>query len=115
MILLAICNFSAFAAAQSSKEDEHISKVKRSVAKLKDKSKAKVYVKLKDGTKLKGYVIKVNENSFVLTDAKSGAPTEIIYSQVKQVRNNPQTGLVIGGILGGIVSIIVLVVAGRKG
>ena len=47
---------------------------------------ALVRVKLRDGTKLAGYVSEANENSFVIVDSKTGAATNVPYPQVKQVK-----------------------------
>lgn len=83
-------------------------KIKANITKLGTGKDAKVEVKLKDGTKLKGYVDKINENSFVVVDDKTGVSTEVLYPNVKQVKgNNPSTGAKIA--IG--VGIVVLVIA----
>ena len=84
----------AFAETKTEKEAKFAEKVKVNVTKLGTGTDARVEVKLKDGTKLKGYVSQINENNFVVTDAKTGVATEIPYPNAKQVKgNNLNTGV----------------------
>ena len=55
------------ASTQATKEEEHVRKVKAKVMKLGTGTKARVEVKLKDGSKLKGYISEINEDHFVVT------------------------------------------------
>ena len=83
----------AFAETKSEKEAKFAQKVKAQIAKLGSGTEAKVEVKLKDGTKLKGYVSNIGEESFSVTNDKTGAVSEIPYPQAKQVKgNNLATG-----------------------
>lgn len=88
------------------KEDKFAEKVKANITKIGTGKDACVEVKLRDKTKLKGYISQVNENSFVVVDEKTGASTEIPYPNAKQVKgNNLSTGakIAIGvGIVAGI-------------
>ncbi len=45
-------------------------------------SEAKIKLKLKDGTKIKGYIIESNENGFVVMNSKTEQPTPVSYLQV---------------------------------
>ncbi len=84
----------AFADTKVEKEAKFADKVKVNIIKLGTGTDAKVQVKLKDGTKLKGYVSQINENSFVVADEKTGAETEVPYPQAKQVKGyNLSTGV----------------------
>jgi hypothetical protein len=57
---------------------------------------AKVQVKLKDGTKLKGFISEITDDYFVVTNEKDGQSTAIPYPQAKQVKgNNLSTGATI--------------------
>ncbi len=47
---------------------------------------SKITIKLKDGSKLKGYISSAKDVSFVLTNEETGKSTEISYLQVKQVK-----------------------------
>ena len=68
-------------------------KVKRGIVKLGVGPDARVAVKLRDNTKLSGYISEVNESSFVVTNAKTGVSTVVAYPDVKQVKgNNLSTG-----------------------
>lgn len=86
----------AFAETKAEKEAKFADKVKVNVTKLGTGTEAKIQVKLKDGIKLKGYVSQINENSFVVTDEKTGVATEVPYPNAKQVKgNNWSTGVTI--------------------
>lgn len=88
------------------KEDKFAEKVKANIAKLGTGKDAKIQVKLKDGTKLRGYISQINENSFLLVDEKTNISAEILYPNAKQVKgHNLSTGakIAIGvGIVAGI-------------
>lgn len=93
VINLSLCSV-AFADTKVEKEAKFAAKVKANVTKLGTGTEAKIQVKLKDGTKLKGYVSQINENNFVVVDEKTGVVTEIPYPNAKQVKgNNLSTGV----------------------
>ena len=73
---------------QSEKQEMTAEQVKIKVAKLGVGEKAKATVKLKDGTKTKGYVGQAGENNFVIRDRKTNAPTTIRYADVAKVEAN---------------------------
>lgn len=70
------------------KEAGFAAKVKAAVTKPGTSSNARIAVKLRDKTKIKGYVSQVREDSFVVVDDKTGASTEIPYPQVKGAKGN---------------------------
>lgn len=79
--------------ANPEKEDKFVTKLKTALLKLGTGPEARIQVKLKDKTKLKGYVSEINENSFVVFENKTNAATQIPYSQVRQVKGkNNMTG-----------------------
>ena len=99
---------SALAADKLSKEAKHAAKVKAGIAKLGTGKDAKIKVKLKDGTKIKGYVSQISEDSFTVTDPETGTTTEVPYPNAKQVRgNNLSSGQI--AMIGTLVFILVLV------
>lgn len=99
----------AFAETKAEKEAKFAAKVKANVTKLGAGKDAKIQVKLKDGTKLKGYVSQINENSFVVTDEKTDSSTEIPYSKAKQVKgNNLSTGVAIAIVAGILIAIAIV-------
>lgn len=101
---------SVYADTKESKEVKLAAKVKSEISKLGSGSDARVEVKLRDKTKLKGYVSQINENSFVLVNEKTGTPTEVPYTQTKQVKgNNLSTGVKIAIGVGILVAVIVLI------
>ena len=117
LIINLACGVTAFASnSNDEKEDKIAEKLKTKITKIGTGADAKIIVKLKDGTKIKGYVTEITDDSFTVMNKKTNVPAKILYSQAKQVySNNPQTGLVIFGIVGGIASIIALIFAGRSG
>ena len=93
----------------NSKEDKFAKKVKTNITKLGTGKDARVEVKLRDKTKLKGYVSQINENSFVVVDEKTGASTEVPYPNAKQVKgNNLSTGVSIAIVVGLLTVAIIL-------
>lgn len=79
---------SVYAGVKEEKQARFVEQVKESIAKLGTGANARVEVKLRDKTKLKGYVSKAGEDGFVVVDAKTGAATTVMYPQVKQVKGN---------------------------
>ena len=61
-------------------------KAKAEVAKRGTGPKAKVTVKLKDNTKLKGYISEASNGSFTLADSKTGQLRMLNYQDVAEVK-----------------------------
>jgi hypothetical protein len=81
------------ASANAEKEIRFAGKVKLGIEKLGSGSDTRVEVKLRDKTRLKGYISEISENEFVITDLKTGASNKVAYADVKQVKgNNLSTG-----------------------
>lgn len=81
--------------ASSKPEDEarFTAKVKNEIAKLGTGPAARIEVRLRDKTKLKGYVGVAEETHFAVVNVKTGAATTVPYSQVQKVKgNNLSTG-----------------------
>lgn len=76
-----------FAQTQNGKETELLRKVKIKVAKIGTGRNAETFVRLKDGTKVKGYLVEIKDDNFVVIDKKTAASTPIQYSQVSQVKS----------------------------
>src|SRR5205814_3633047 len=74
---------SAQARAKAEDEARFTAKVRASVLKLGTGEQARVYVRLRDKTKLVGYVSEAVADSFVVKDLKTGAATVVPYPQVK--------------------------------
>ena len=102
---------SALASNANAKEAAFTDKVKATIAKLGTGPSAQVEIKLRDKSKLKGYIKEAQEDHFVLVHGKTGATTEITYPQVKSVKgNNLSTGakVAIGVGIGFVILLIVL-------
>lgn len=81
---------------------EKAAKARAAVQKLGVGEKARVEVRLRDNTKLKGYVSASGEDSFTVTDAKTGAATTVAYAEAAQVKKqggglSPTAWAIIGG------------------
>ena len=66
--------------------DASAQKVKAEVAKRGTGPKAKVTVKLKDKTKVKGYITNANVDAFTLSDKNTGQTRTFAYSDVAEVK-----------------------------
>ncbi len=74
-----------FAQTQSDQDAKEIQKIKTKVAKYGTGEKAKVWVQLRNQTKIKGFISAIDADSFTVTDKKTGTTTAIDYAQVKNV------------------------------
>ena len=75
-----------FAAGQGETEVQRTAKVKAGVARRGTGERSRVTVKLQDGTKLKGYISHAGEDSFAVTDDKTGQASTVAYRDVAQVK-----------------------------
>ena len=100
---------SAYAGSKEEKEARFAEKVKAGIAKLGTGTEARVELKLKDKTKLKGYVSEAGADSFTVVDEKSGATTEVAYPNVKQVKgNNLSKNVTLTLVLAGILAFAII-------
>ena len=114
LVLTAISVRPVAATANAEKEARFAGKVKSGIEKLGAGRETRVEVKLRDKTRVKGFVSEIGENDFVVTDAKTGASNKVAYANVAQVKgNNLSTGAKIGigiGIGAGITILILLLI-----
>ena len=100
----------AYAASKEEKHARFAEKVKASVLKLGTGEAARVKVKLRDKTKVEGYISAADGEGFTVTNSKTGMATTVAYPQVKSVKgHNLSTGakIAIGvGIAAAIIFII---------
>ena len=81
------------AISKAEKEARFTAKVREGIGKLGAGKETRVVVKLRDHTKLAGFISKIEEERFIITDAKTGAATAVAYSNVTQVKgHNLSTG-----------------------
>jgi len=84
------------AKSKAEKETARAAKVKAGVAKLGVGKEARIAVKLRDKTRVSGYISQADDDSFVITDIKTGATTEVAYTDVTQAKgHNLSTGATI--------------------
>jgi hypothetical protein len=91
MLLLATVPQPALArqsAGEGGRQVPSVEQIKSKIARLGVGAKAKATIKLKNGTKVKGYVAQADEEDFVIRDRKTDAPTTIRYADVLKVENN---------------------------
>jgi hypothetical protein len=69
---------------------EATDKIKANVTKRGTGEKARVNVKMLNGTKMKGFISQAGDDSFTLTDSKTKQTSTLAYSDVAQVKG---TGL----------------------
>lgn len=81
------CMPQASAATSAEKDARLAEKVRAGVAKLGTGPEALVEVKLRDKTKLRGYIGEATDAYFVVVDA-TGNPNQVAYPQVKSVKGN---------------------------
>ena len=92
-LVLFLCAGTLAASSKEEKEAKLAEVVKSRIIKLGAGPAARIEVKLRDKTKLKGYVREIAEDHFVVVDDRTGVTTTIAYPQVKQVKsNNLSTG-----------------------
>lgn len=82
--------------SKEEKTAEFAGKVKAGITRLGVGPDARVMVKLRDKTKLNGYVSQIGDESFVVADVRTGVTTEVQYPDVARVKgNNLSTGATI--------------------
>lgn len=83
-LVLNLALYSTAKANNTEKEARIALKVKGEISKLGTGEAAKIKVKLRDKTKVSGYVSEIGEDSFTVIDKQTGNATQIPYSQVKK-------------------------------
>ncbi|HEX8922809.1 MAG TPA: hypothetical protein VF766_15140 [Pyrinomonadaceae bacterium] len=76
------------AGTRPDKQDESVEQVRAKIERLGIGEKARATVRLKNGTKIKGYIDQVRSDDFVIKDRNTGAPMNILYSDVSKVESN---------------------------
>ena len=104
------------ASTRAEKEAQLADKIKTGIARLGTGKQALVKVKLRDGTRLAGYISETNENSFVIVDAKTGISTTVAYPNVTQVKgNNLSSGVWLAIGIGALIGIGLLMAVAMRG
>ena len=109
MTLCLLSQHSAAASANPEKDERFAQKVKAAILKLSTGRSARVDLKLKDKTKLTGYLSEIGDTAFVVTDLHSAAARTVAYPDVAQVQgNNLSTGVKIAIGVGIAIAVIIV-------
>ena len=106
------------AASKAEKQARFALKVKANLEKLGVGEDTLIVVKLRDKTKVAGYLSAINEESFSVTSLTTGTATSIAYPQVKQVKgHNLTTGqkVTIGVAVAVVIAVIIGILLSRRG
>ena len=88
LVTLSTIGQTAFASAKPDKDTRFAEKVKAAIVELGAGRTSLVTIKLRDKTRLIGYVSEIRDSSFVMTDLKSAETTTVSYPDVVQVKGN---------------------------
>jgi hypothetical protein len=72
--------------AQTANDTQAIAKIRAKVQKIGVGSNARVEVKLRDQTQWKGYISAAEQDSFTVTDSKTGATRTVSYADASGVK-----------------------------
>lgn len=87
LVILAAVGLNAVR-AQTAQDSATIEKVRAKVTRLGVGRDARVEVRLRDNTKVKGYISAANQDSFTVSDAKTGAAQNVDYADVREVKKS---------------------------
>ena len=108
LLLVAVLMFNSVAVVQATQAQEASqSKVKAEVQRRGIGEKSRVKVRLRNREEVKGYISKIEDASFDVTDKNTGRPTTILYVDVDKVQGS---GLSKGAKIGIVVGVAVVVV-----
>jgi hypothetical protein len=117
-IVIAILLFQFFGFApiigQTLNHNSDIAKIKADLTKRGIGEKAKVKIELLDGREVKGYLAELNEDDFVMVEAKTNRRTTIVYSEVRKVKKQGFSPLAILGIAAAVGTGLVIVAAANR-
>lgn len=95
-----------WAKSKAEKEAQQTAKIKTAILKLGTGPDARVNLKLRDQTKIAGYIREAGAESFVVVDSAATATT-VTYPNVTQVKgNNLSTGAKVAIVLGVVAAVL---------
>src|SRR5262245_23973953 len=106
---------SSSASSNPDKDTKLAQKVKTAILQLGTGPSSQVDIKLRDKTRLSGYVSEIGDNSFAVTDLKTAEVTTVAYPNVAQVKGNnlsTRTKWIIAGAVAAGVAITLYIVRG---
>lgn len=112
LVLLALAPLGPAAHAQQQTSDvNEAAKVKSEVIKRTNENKERVKIKLRNGSEIKGRITQTSENSFTVTDEKTGNKTDIGYSDVAKLDGRGMSRGKKFGIIAGVTVAALVIVA----
>ncbi len=106
------CVQTASARSKAEKQARFAERVKACIVQLGVGEESYVTVKLRDKTKLAGYISEAREESFVVTNLKTSEATTVAYADVKKVKgHNLSTGAKVAIGIGLIALAVMLIIA----
>ena len=88
-----ICQQTASAGPTPDKETRYAQKVKAAISEIGVGQMTRVSLRLRDKTKLAGYISEIGDTGFIVADLKCAETTTVAYPDVVQVKgNNLSTG-----------------------
>ena len=114
LLLVAVVVFNSVAVTQVAQPQDasQTAKVKIEVQKRGIGDKSRIRVRLRDKAEVTGYISKIEDASFEVTDKSSGRATTIPYADVEKVQGSGLSkGAKIGIIVGAAVVIVAVVIA----
>ena len=106
---------SVVAKSNSEKDASLLQQVKAGIVKLGVGQSSRVSLKLKDKTKVAGYISEIGDDSFVVANLESGGRTTVAYPEVVQVKGNnltTRTKVIIGVAIAAGIAITLYIVRG---
>jgi hypothetical protein len=115
-ITISLVPVSAQTQSQPTADSAHADQVKAKVTRLGTGKQARVSVRFRDSSKLKGYIGEIGTTHFTLIDPSRGTVTPIPYDQVQAIKNTNHSA-VTAALLGAgtIVGVMLLVVLSLRG
>ena len=96
----------AFPANAQTTFDTQIESTRSKVEMLRASGNSKVEVKLKDKTKIKGHITGVDQDSFIVSDSKTGTTQTVAYAEVSEVKKSGGSSLkpwlILGAVAAGV-------------
>lgn len=86
LLVWTTCARASYAGPKQGQSGRRAEQVKSSLGKLGVGESARVEVKLRDGTRLKGYIREAGEDSFVVVDRQTGAARVVTFEQVDKIK-----------------------------
>lgn len=107
--LLQIASIAAFAKSNPENEAQRIEKLRAAISSLGIGPSARIKVKLRDKTKVEGYLKEATNDHFVIADSRTGTERTLSYPQVQTVHgNNLSTGAKIAIVAGVVTGAVLL-------